>query len=318
MSTYQGEQFVVEQMQSILQQLPPEGRVLVRDDGSTDSTVQRIESIGDPRVTITKGENIGFVRSFFWLLDAAPDDAEVVMLADQDDVWLPEKIERACRHLRSLARTPALYCSRLQMVDAQLKHLGLSQPCPRGPSFPNALAENIVTGCTLALNPDALALVRSHGELSRIHFHDWWIYLVISAFGKVVFDDVPTMLYRQHGRNVVGRGTGIGRYVVNFRFILQQSWVQLMFNQIEHFRHMYDGALSAAQRSLVDANFNPRSRRAILRLLLVPARYRQFLADEFLLRTMIFLEILLGRGLLPANGYVSEGRSVAGKNGQCP
>src|SRR4051812_18958901 len=95
MSTYQGELFVAEQLKSILMQLAQDAVVLIRDDGSTDGTVAAIEAIGDARVKVTRGANIGFVRSFLHLLDDAPSDAEVVLLSDQDDVWLPHKIQRA-------------------------------------------------------------------------------------------------------------------------------------------------------------------------------------------------------------------------------
>src|SRR6266568_4048026 len=166
MSTYQGERFVTEQVRSILDQLPADGRLLVRDDGSTDSTADLIEAIGDQRVSLTRGTNVGFARSFFTLLESVPEEATLVMLSDQDDVWLPCRIDRAAQ-LLGQCEGPALYCSRLQLVDEAMRPIGLSSPWPRGPSFANALAENIVTGCTVALNRAALALVLHLGNPNR-------------------------------------------------------------------------------------------------------------------------------------------------------
>src|SRR5258708_37501065 len=103
MSTYQGEHFVSDQLRSILFQLPEVGRILIRDDGSTDETIARIEAIGDNRVAILRGENIGFARSFLSLMDAAPRNADMYMLADQDDLWMPEKIQRAKDCLQRVA-----------------------------------------------------------------------------------------------------------------------------------------------------------------------------------------------------------------------
>ena len=314
MSTYQGEKFILEQMHSILHQLPSDGRVLVRDDGSTDGTVELIHSLGDQRITVISGQNVGFVRSFFALLEAAPEVSDVVMLADQDDVWLPGKIARAYSALANHAG-PTLYCSRLKLVDAGLQPLGLTQPCPRGPSFANALAENIVTGCTVALNRSALELVLIRGDVKMMHFHDWWMYLVVSAFGEVLFDETPTILYRQHGGNVVGRGAGIGRYLINLRFVVKQSWVHMMFSQIENFRLVHSPSLPLSKQKIIDRSFSPRNPRAIMRLLLTPVRHRQFVVDEVLLRLMILVEIVSGRGLLPHRPPLTAGRNAPTQNG---
>ena len=298
MSTYQGERFIAEQVRSILDQLPPDGRLLVRDDGSTDSTADLIAAVDDSRLSLTSGPNLGFARSFFSLLETVPIDATLIMLSDQDDVWLPGRIQRAARLLGS-CDGPALYCSRLHLVDEALRPIGLSSPWPRGPSFANALAENIVTGCTVALNRAALALTLRVGDPALIHFHDWWMYLVISAFGTVVADPRPTVLYRQHGSNVVGRGAGIRRYIVNLRFIHRKSWVHIMFNQIENFRAVHGHALSPEQRRLLDRSFDPTSAIAIARMVLSPRRYRQTLLDDILLRMLVLAELVRGRGLRP-------------------
>lgn len=299
MSTYQGERFVAEQVHSILGQLPPDGRLFVRDDGSTDRTTERIESIADPRISLVRGTNIGFARSFFALLEMLPAEADLVMLSDQDDVWLPGRIDRAAQQMCG-REGPTLYCSRLELVDEALRPLGISSPWPRGPSFANALAENIVTGCTVALNRAALGLVLRLGDPAAIHFHDWWMYLVISAFGTVIADPVPTVLYRQHGGNVVGRGSGVRRYLVNLQFIRRKSWVHIMFSQIENFRSVHADKLAPEQRRLLDRVFDPRSAAAVARLVLQPTRYRQAFVDDVLLRVLVLAELALGRGLLPA------------------
>lgn len=296
MSTYQGARYVVEQLQSILGQLPPGGQIVVRDDGSTDGTPDTIAALQDPRIHLARGPNIGFARSFLTLLAEAPEDADMVMLADQDDVWLPHKIQRAWDHLAPLAGTPALYCSRLQLVDAQLRPIGLTPLRQRPPCFENALAENIVTGCTAAMNRDALRLVRRCGDVSMIHFHDWWCYLVVAAFGRVVYDPEPTVLYRQHGGNVIGMGSGIGRYWANLKFIRKTSWVQIMYRQVENFRQVYSGQLSPDQRRFVGQFFSPNSRASVLALVSAWVRFRQTLLDEGLLRLLVLTEYILGRG----------------------
>lgn len=299
MSTYQGEAFVAQQIQSILVQLPPDGRLLVRDDGSTDRTQDVVRAIADARIELESGDNLGFARSFFALLDRVGDDVDVVLLADQDDIWLEGKIQRACEALRESPATPALYFSRLQLVDATLAPLGETAHWPRGPSFHNALCENIATGCTIALNAAALRLVRQTGQAGRIYFHDWWIYLVVTAFGRVVADDNTWVLYRQHGRNVVGRGPGLARYLSNLAFLRRRSWVHILYEQLENFRQVHGGRLTPAQRQELERFFDPGSVASVLRLLLWPRRRRQSLLDEFFLRGLLLLELVRSRRLLP-------------------
>lgn len=299
MSTYQGARYVVEQLRSILDQLPPGGRIVVRDDGSTDGTPDTILALGDGRITLTRGPNIGFARSFLTLLAEAPEDADMVMLADQDDVWLPHKIQRAWDHLAPLAGVPALYCSRLQLVDAQLQPLGLSPLWQRAPSFENALTENIVTGCTAAMNPAALQLVQRCGNPALIHFHDWWLYLVVAAFGKVLYDPQPSVLYRQHGGNVIGMGRGFARYWAIVRFVWRTSWVHIMYRQIGNFRTVFSNTLDAQQHRLLERYFDPTSGMAVARLLLQPKRFRQSVFGDVLFRSLLLTELVNGRGLTP-------------------
>lgn len=295
MSTFNGERFVEEQLRSILIQLPPDGRVIVRDDGSTDQTVARILALGDPRVSIIRGENIGFARSFLALMAMAPLDADMYMLSDQDDVWLPVKIERAWHHLKEFNERPALYCSRLQLVDINLKPIQLSFACLRPPSFENALTENIVTGCTAAFNPLALNLARIAGDSHQIYFHDWWLYLVVCAFGTVIVDPEATILYRQHGQNVIGMGAGIRRYWTILRFLYRENWIRVMYNQIDNFHATHGAALNDAQRTFMARFFDHRSLASVARLILVPQRFRQTLIGDLLFRALLLATILAGR-----------------------
>jgi glycosyltransferase involved in cell wall biosynthesis len=300
MSTWEGERFIEEQLRSILGQLPVGGRVIVRDDGSTDGVVARIEAFNDSRVEVIRGKNLGFARSFFALLDAAPDDADVVMFSDQDDVWLPGKISRAMTRLAPLQGRPALYCSRLRLVDEELRPIGLSPAWHRPPAFRNALVENIAFGCTCAINRGGLQLARQKGDLGLVYFHDWWLYLVISAFGEVLADPEPTILYRQHATNSVGASGGWRRYLAAWRSFSKRNWVHAMFCQIENFRAVYADRLAPEDRRLFDY-FDARRPAAVARLLIMPARLRQRSIDDVLLRLLLLVNLISGRGLLPSS-----------------
>jgi glycosyltransferase involved in cell wall biosynthesis len=291
MSTYQGERFVAEQLRSILVQLPDGGRILVRDDGSCDGTVAAIEALNDARITLMPGPNLGFSRSFLTLLAAAPPEADMVMFSDQDDVWLPGKIERAWQHLRAIGDGPALYGSTQMLVDAELRPLHPTRPWPRGPSFAGALTENIITGCTAAFNRPALVLLQSAGVPGNVRFHDWWAYLVVSAFGRVVFDDQPSLLYRQHGNNQIGHGAGwLGRHLAVIRFIGRQDWVGILLGQVHALMSHFGDRLDPATRRLVLDHFGVQGDAAVPRWRLIFGfrRWRDHgLAYELMLRLLL-------------------------------
>ena len=206
MSTYQGERFVAEQVASVLAQTHDRVRLVVRDDGSRDRTLDVLEGLSDPRLVVGSGSNLGLPEAFFRLLDESSDDADLWALCDQDDVWLPHKLERAVGRLAGVDG-PALYCARVAVVDELLRPLYLHELPWRGPSFANALVQNIALGCTVVLNREARDLLRGRWPRDCV-MHDAWAYLVLAAFGTVVYDHQPVVLYRQHGANSVGMGRG--------------------------------------------------------------------------------------------------------------
>lgn len=295
MSTYNGGKFVTEQVNSILAQLPSDGLLLVRDDGSSDDTVMQVGAFEDRRIRIERGNNIGFCASFLTLLSRTPTDADLVMFSDQDDVWLPGKIERAWKHLLPLGDIPGLYCSRQQLVDEELRPLGLSTAWPREPSMEGALAENIVTGCTAALNAPAVRLLQRAGVPDEVRFHDWWTYLAISAMGTVLVDAVPTILYRQHAANAIGRGAGWwGRQLQMVRFLRRNDWVGILLGQVQALWRCYGPALDQEQRELIQRYFRV-SDDAVQpqwRLIFSWRRWRQHRSEELLFRGLLVLHRL--------------------------
>ena len=290
MSTYNGERYVVEQLTSILQQLPPGGRIIVRDDGSRDGTVALVEAIGDARVAVIRGTNLGFGASFLTLLTVVSADADLVMFSDQDDVWLPGKIDRAWRHLQSLGGVPALYGSAQMLADQHLVPIHATPPWPRGPSLAGALTENIITGCTAALNRSALLLLQQAGVPRGVRFHDWWMYLVVSAFGRVIHDDAPTLLYRQHGANHIGHGAGwFGRQRQIVRFLWRNDWVGILLGQVHALVVHYGQSMPANAQALVSQHFliEADSARPSWRLVFSLCRWRQNPLWEVALRLLL-------------------------------
>jgi hypothetical protein len=145
-------------------------------------------------------------RSFLTLLrEARKDAAAFFAFSDQDDVWLPEKLERGIAGLEAVPPgQPALYCAQRIIVDSALMRTGEPGPLRRKPGFPAALTQNIAPGCTMMLNRAAADLILASDPPDTL-WHDWWCYVIVAAAGgRVLADSDATVLYRQHGNNRVG------------------------------------------------------------------------------------------------------------------
>ncbi len=214
MSTYNGEKYIREQLDSILKQtIANQVQIYIRDDGSSDSTISIIEEYiaAGTDIILDKAENVGVIASFFELIKTAPE-ADYYSFADQDDVWLKEKLEAAVEKLSSKEQecgkdTSLLYCGDTNLVDGELNLIKRESKKPR-PSFGNALVENICTGCTAVINRALLEKIRENiPDTSKIIMHDWWLYLIAEAYGMTIYDNEPHMNYRQHGNNEWGAKT---------------------------------------------------------------------------------------------------------------
>lgn len=215
LSTYQGECYLEEQLQSILKQTNQDWQLVVRDDGSTDGTMAILAAYGEKypdKIKIVTGppENIGAIKSFEYLLTLS--SADYIMFCDQDDVWLPEKIEKTLQKVQDMQSEhpgiPLLVHTDLTIVDMELNLIDRS--FWHYSRLDQALLTNFnylgvcngVTGCTLMINQQAKekALPFPPGVL----MHDAWIALVVAAYGKIAYVAEPLILYRQHQHNVVG------------------------------------------------------------------------------------------------------------------
>jgi glycosyltransferase involved in cell wall biosynthesis len=251
MSTYEGERYVREQVDSILGQTHSRLRLVVRDDGSCDGTLDVLRSLEDPRLEVRAGENLGLPDAFFQLLDESSGDAELWALSDQDDVWLPEKLSRAAQRLEGTTG-PALYCARVAVADEQLRPLYLHELPWRGPSFANALVQNIALGCTIVINREARDLLRGRWPRECV-MHDAWMYLVVAACGTVVYDHQPVVLYRQHGLNSVGMGRGpVSRLAGRVRRQLSPDGPGKHSRQDRELLRLHGERLSPHARALLD------------------------------------------------------------------
>lgn len=199
MSTYNGEQYIEQQLQSILTQ-SVDVHIVIRDDGSTDETLHILEHY--PMVEVIRGDNVGPTKSFLSLLKAAPK-SDYYAFADQDDVWDSDKLQVAVTELERFKERPAVYSGNRRLVDSGLRFITKETARPKT-SLGSALVKNYATGCTMVFN-NALMQYLKMGSLESAPFHDWWVNLVCLSVGGVsLFDYGSHMDYRQHGNNVVG------------------------------------------------------------------------------------------------------------------
>ena len=253
MSTYNGEKYIKEQLDSIISQTGVDKTLLIRDDGSSDQTVKIIKDYQKmyPWISYYKGINIGVQNSFFNLIARANSDFDYTAFADQDDMWLPGKLERAVMVLTQLEQQygenlPILYCGAQILTDEKLRpiHATVSRTVCR-PSFGNALVQNICTGCTAVGNKALIEMLKQYPPVKSewVIMHDWWLYLTASCFGNVYYDQTAYIKYRQHGQNAFGAKLNHREL---FRYRIKELFKPRgeIFQQAEAFMLTYESELA--------------------------------------------------------------------------
>ena len=258
-------------------------------------------------VRLHRGTNLGFIASFFTLLLRSDPHADWFAFCDQDDIWQPDKLARAMEQLRQeTANIPLLYASRLTLVDESLHEIGQSGVPARGPAFANAVVENIVTGATLVMNRAARNLLLEgldhmtgisagpdaevpKAAVEGVRLHDWWCYLVVSAFGRVVYDSESRILYRQHGGNQVGwRPSFWARQAQRLKRLRRQGDMRAITRQAALFAQVHGEALEPEKSHMLE-RFLAKDRQLGARIACVihPGVWRQRRMDGLLLRLLL-------------------------------
>lgn len=212
LATYNGEKYVEQQIESILNQTYKNIRLLISDDCSNDNTVNILKEYEkkDSRIKLyIQSQNLGVVKNIEFLLKNVEN--ELYMLSDQDDVWLPEKIEMSIKTLRE--SNADLVFGDLEVVDENLKTIY--------PSFGDFMLlnrkiskyigsykvnylYNCVTGCTILSKKEFIEKILPLPKKSKYLLHDHWIGLIVAINGKLVYMPEKYIKYRQHGNNEVG------------------------------------------------------------------------------------------------------------------
>ncbi|NUU74887.1 glycosyltransferase family 2 protein [Paenibacillus xylanilyticus] len=298
MSTYNGERYINEQVDSLIAQVQVETQIYIRDDGSTDGTMEKLRPYAEAypdRIHIRSEHNLGVIRSFFELMRSSPPMFDYYAFCDQDDVWEQDKLIRAITLLQTKnAAIPLLYCSSTQMVDQHLTPIGVWPKVPQKPlTLHNALVENSCVGCTMVMNDITFNQIRGSlpSELNELIMHDWWIYLYVCTFGEVIFDEHLTIMYRQHQGNVLGgsRDGLIQKWRKRLDRFMNGNNHYILSRQARQFLTMYEDRLTNKQIEEIKGLLHILQKNAVRRTLYACKTpfHRQSFLDDVVLKFVI-------------------------------
>ncbi|MDN5580171.1 MAG: glycosyltransferase family 2 protein, partial [Lactococcus raffinolactis] len=300
MSTYNGEQFLAEQIDSIQQQTFKDWQLLIRDDGSSDQTPEIIKSFvaQDPRIVFINEhdrENFGVIKNFFTLIKH--DKADYYFFSDQDDVWLEDKLETMLAAARQYPdQLPLMVYTDLCVVDQNLQVMNQSmirsQSHHANTELVQELTENTVTGGVAMINH---ALAERWRTLDNIIMHDWYLAVLATAIGKLVHIDQPGELYRQHDNNVLGARTFTKRlktWLSGPSKMLEKYWWLIHASQAQADKILQENELGDEQEAVI-RNYIALERLPLSQRIRVLRQYKY--AKNKWFHTMIFRLLIMTR-----------------------
>ncbi len=285
MATYNGEKYVDEQIESILASTYRDIELYIFDDGSRDNTLELLRNYErqypDTVHVFQNERNLGHAMNFIHALSRTTTD--YVMFCDQDDVWKNHKVAITLKRMRHMEAQlgkdkPLTVFTDAAVVDENLKMLKQSFFCsshlnPCRTDLPHLLMENKLIGCTVMVNSALRKVLQSKPLPQHARYHDWWVALIASAFGKIGYVRESTLLYRQHGNNVVG-DTGFLSYVINRIANLQKQReaLEALYRQADEFLQLYKDMLPEEKQEIL-AQFASMKEKSILERRILIFRY---------------------------------------------
>ncbi len=298
LSTYNGEKYLAEQIDSIIDQTYTDWNLLIRDDGSIDNTLSIIKKYEEKNSRIKfinplQVENVGVHKSFKRLVSY--QNADYYFFCDQDDYWMPEKIEKMLENVgEHNSDIPQLWYSDFSSTDESLNVIRKKLRNPNGnfvnPPLKDVLVCNVVTGCTAMINNTLKDLWVNDKEI--VGYHDTFCGLLAVTFGKVHFVDEVLILYRQHSNNAAGIASKKTKGALSVFWDLNHTSMQRATNILKEYGHL----LTDVQRRTLNDFVELSTKNIVFRLKTVMNyQYRYSLGDwKFTLLTRILLVTRMG------------------------
>lgn len=290
LSTYNGQDYIEKQIQSIYMQSYKGFHLYIRDDGSSEEFVSQLRVLKSQYdFTLLEGNNVGFAGSFMKLL-AGVKDADLYAFADQDDIWLPDKLQTAVewfekQNVQDMQSKPLLFHSAYHIIDKENKVVGRFYFSNKGYDFRRSITENHYSGFSMVIN-SKLREYMLKGNAEKIGYHDWWAAMIAQAFGVGHSDKKVTALHRTHGDNAT---------IFNF----QTRWLWLkkslteeseMHKRAVEFENCFSKELTAANRKILALFTMKRYNLHIaLKKCFYPKRWRPVLSSEIVMRMLMLV-----------------------------
>lgn len=296
LASYNGENFIREQIESILAQKTEgfELKLFVRDDGSTDSTLDILhEYENDGKLRLFTGENKGFAKNFLTLLSLC-DEADYYSFSDHDDIWEEDKVLKAFNMLESQPeedkKRPLLYFSNYEFYNDDMTSHTPHDMGDLTPGFPNALLDCPALGCTQMIN-DAARKEIVENFPNYVVGHDCWVYMVCAGLGKAIYDPSVTMRFRRHPGSASAEGMSFFRLQLwRIRTYFKKDRFALIRKMIRNFKEIYGDSLCPEDKELLDLYSEERHTLLLgLKKAFHKGRFRPKMTDEIMLRMIALI-----------------------------
>jgi len=267
LASYNGEKYIAQQIDSLLEQSVQDFKLFICDDKSTDSTYEIIEKFANlhpGKIFISQNEKNLSGAKFNFIKMMAEFKDDYIMLCDQDDIWLPDKIEKSLGKIKEMEdrygrEKPLLVHTNLCIADEDLEIVSSSyweraNAKVEEKKFNKVLVQNFATGCTMMYNRALGELVGA--EPDYLVMHDWWLVLLASAFGEIDMIEKPTILYRQHLDNVLGsnKRSAVSHFLHKFFNSGEiKKTLSETYKQASAFLAIYKDSLSGVNLEIVTA-----------------------------------------------------------------
>lgn len=287
MSTFNGQKFLKQQIESILNQVDVKVRLIVRDDGSTDNTVNILKEFADQKkITYFLGKNEGAAHSFLDVLNSTYVDNQnsnmYFAFSDQDDIWKENKLSRAVEILNKgeYKDTPSLYAGSATLIDADGKEMPTSTSITTT-NFTHSIVASYCTGCTMVFNKKLFDIIVGKSP-TYLFMHDDWIHKVCLAVGGKVFYDskFKGMYYRQHSNNVIGSQSRItDKIKKHYRRITVEK--DCLLKEYIEIKNIYGKVIPMNNMRLINELINYKRKNLLERIKFVNRNYFKLNPNKF-------------------------------------